>query len=119
MFRKLKRSFKELRYKLRRTIQRATRGYADEDVWNMDIWFLEIVPKMLRQLGGEKSMSFPGREPWDTPEKWSAELEHIACGFNELASMRDRPWDVARYQYDEIKKDAFDRFVAAFDDLWD
>ena len=119
MFRKLKRSFKELRYKLRRTIQRATRGYADEDVWNMDMWFLETIPKMLRQLGSEKSVSFPGCVPWETPEKWHAELEYIARGFEELLSIRDNPWYGARHQYVEIKRDTFNHFIAAFDDLWD
>ena len=119
MFRRLKRSFKELRHKLRSTIQRATHGYADENVWNMDTWFLEIVPKMLRELGGEKSMTYPGREPWETPEKWHAELEYIARGFEELHRLRENPWGVSAEIYEELKRDTFEHFIAAFDDLWD
>ena len=36
--------------KLKSKIQRFIRGYADEDVWQMDYWFINIIPKMLRQL---------------------------------------------------------------------
>ena len=30
--------------------QRAKRGYADIDVWDIDYWFMNIIPKMLTQL---------------------------------------------------------------------
>ena len=33
--------------------QRGARGYCDKDVWSIDTWFLDIMPKMLRQLKTE------------------------------------------------------------------
>lgn len=30
--------------------QRIKRGFADEDVWSIDIWFMNVMPKMLKQL---------------------------------------------------------------------
>ncbi len=34
--------------------QRAKRGYADCDLWNMDLWLLEIMPKMIDELARVK-----------------------------------------------------------------
>lgn len=44
-FRKEEEAFEE-----RASQQRAKRGYADVDVWNMDSWFLRTVSPMLKQL---------------------------------------------------------------------
>lgn len=44
-FRKEEEAFEE-----RSSQQRAKRGYADVDVWNMDSWFLRTVSPMLKQL---------------------------------------------------------------------
>ena len=30
--------------------QRATKGYCEKDVWNIDSWFLSIIPYMLEEL---------------------------------------------------------------------
>ena len=46
--------------------QRATKGYASRDVWNMCDYFLEIFPAMLRDLA-ENCQGFPGVEPFDLP----------------------------------------------------
>lgn len=40
----------DFKNKIKWTIQRARRGYSDDDVWNIDSWFLEIMPKMLKQF---------------------------------------------------------------------
>lgn len=34
--------------------QRASRGWADCDVWSMDDWFCDVVPGMLKQLADNK-----------------------------------------------------------------
>jgi hypothetical protein len=44
--------------------QRATRGWADCDVWSMDSWFMNVVPDMLRRLR-------------DTPHGYPSEFEHL------------------------------------------
>lgn len=39
-----------LRYKIKWAFQRMRRGFSDCDVWAIDVWFLKVIPKMLRQL---------------------------------------------------------------------
>lgn len=46
IFYKLRMAIKNLKWR----IQRFKRGYADIDVWDMDCWFMNIIPKMLKQL---------------------------------------------------------------------
>ena len=62
---------------------RATRGFAYIDVWNMDTYLAGIVPEMLRYLANNSS-GYPGREPWETPEKYSAALLDLASDFELL-----------------------------------
>ena len=49
---------KEKRIKLKYIIQRAKKGYSDYDVYEIDTWFLSIMPKMLNELI-KNSNSFP------------------------------------------------------------
>lgn len=69
--------FKDLKYCLRDAYQRITRGYADTDWFDMDSHLLELLPAMLKELAAN-SHSYPGHEPFDTPEKWSAWLNEMA-----------------------------------------
>ena len=46
IFYKLGMAVKNLKWR----IQRFKRGYADVDVWDIDCWFMNIIPKMLKQL---------------------------------------------------------------------
>ena len=117
MFRRLRMRLRDSLYDLKYRHQRAKRGYSDSDWFGMDSWFLEIIPKMLREF--PHGISYPGREPWETPEKWYAELEYIARGFEELRRLREEPWDVSAEVYEELKRDTFEHFIAVFDDLWD
>ena len=109
--------WRDFSYGLKYRRQRAKRSYSDADWFDMDSWFLEVIPKMLREFSN--GMSYPGREPWETPEKWHAELEYIARGFEELRRLRDDPWNVSAEVYEELKQDTFKHFIAVFDDLWD
>lgn len=59
---------------LKSKIQRFIRGYADEDVWQMDYWFINIVPKMLRQLR-DKGMGYPSK--FNSKEEWHDELNKM------------------------------------------
>ena len=38
---------KDLKYKIKYSLQRARKGYADEDLFSMYDWFMNIFPKML------------------------------------------------------------------------
>lgn len=57
--------------------QRATKGYCDADIWDIDIWFATIFPNMLIDLR-EKGCGFPGSEGAETPEKWAKILTEMA-----------------------------------------
>ena len=59
---------------LKSKIQRFIRGYADEDVWQMDYWFINIIPKMLRQLR-DKGMGYPSK--LKSKEEWHDELNKM------------------------------------------
>jgi hypothetical protein len=66
--------------------QRATRGYADCDIWNMDQWLLELLPAALNHLA-DHHYGFPGDEEFPTDEAWVNYLKEIAQLFyqaNEL-----------------------------------
>ncbi len=47
---KQKKTKKDIAFEERMTKQRAKRGYADIDVWNVYRWFYEIISPMLKQL---------------------------------------------------------------------
>ena len=38
---------KELKNKIKWALQRVKRGYSDYDVYDVDMWFLNIMPRML------------------------------------------------------------------------
>ena len=73
--------------------QRAKRGYADVDVWNMDSWFVRTMSPMLRQLRKEHhgfpSSFLSGYDP--TPEesdaanaKWEGILDRMIFLMDEM-----------------------------------
>lgn len=49
--------------------QRATRGWADRDVWSLDHYLLEILPEMVNSLR-ETTHGFPVNEKFSTMEEW-------------------------------------------------
>lgn len=65
--------------------QRMTRGYADVDVWWLGDYVQELLSKSIVQLA-QTCHGYPGRDEWDTPEKWEAFLlemaEHFKKGIN-------------------------------------
>ena len=87
--------------------KRATKGYAPRDVWNMDDWFLQVFPAMLRDLA-ENCHGYPGVAPFETPEKWEDWLREIA---DKLEWCREDIWEKDN-EYEEEYMKQFD------DDLW-
>lgn len=65
--------FRELKW----AKQRAIRGYADCDVWNMDVWFGYVVADMLDQLG-DTANGWPDRD-FKSFEDWKAWLHKTAA----------------------------------------
>lgn len=41
---------RNLKYKIKYKIQRAKKGYCDEDLFSIDAWFIDIFPKMLGEF---------------------------------------------------------------------
>lgn len=55
-FYRIRNTFRDAYYNLKYRCQRFVRGYADEDIWNVDNWFLEsmrkILPEYLKRSNG-------------------------------------------------------------------
>ena len=99
--------FKHGYYNLKAAWQRATRGYASRDVWNMCDYFLEVFPTMLRDLA-ENCHGYLGVVPFDTPEKWENWLREMA---DKLEWCREDKWEKDN-EYEEEYMKQFD------DDSW-
>ena len=87
----------QLRKNVKCAWQRATQGYCDSDVWNMDMWMLRVLPPMLMELANDPVGAYPGVEPFDTLEKWHFWLRSMAAKFIEL---RD-DWPETRNEYED------------------
>lgn len=66
--------FEDTWLNLKAAWQRATRGWADRDTWNLDSYLLEILPEMIDYLRTH-THSYPGYGEFDTPEKWDKFLK--------------------------------------------
>lgn len=71
---------------LRYHYQRATRGWADSDVWDISEYFLEVVPQMLRRLRNTKSgypsyFAIPERTDEQSVKMWDDILDEMIYGF--------------------------------------
>ena len=69
--------FRHLRINIRDVYRRAKYGWTYTDVWDMDNWIMNVFPPMLRHMA-DKGSAYPGREPFDTPEKWHKWLHAMA-----------------------------------------
>ena len=49
-FYRIRKTFKDACYNLKYRCQRFIRGYADEDIWNLDLWFVEAMKKLLPEF---------------------------------------------------------------------
>jgi hypothetical protein len=79
MFYRIKDFFKYLPKKIKWFFQRGIRGYSDNDVYELDYWFLKVIIPMLKQL--EKSnISYPANL---TMEEWHKILNKMIFYFTE------------------------------------
>lgn len=60
--------------------QRAFRGWADCDCWNIASYLVEIMPPMLQKFKAD-THGYPGWGQAATPEKWDALLDKMVEGF--------------------------------------
>lgn len=66
--------FEDTWLNLKAAWQRATRGWANRDTWNLDSYLLEILPEMIDYLRIH-AHGYPGYGEFDTPEKWDKFLK--------------------------------------------
>lgn len=77
LYYKIRNAIREARYNLKCKYQRAKRGYANGDVWDMDLWFIDTIKSMLIHLK-EHGCGFPME--FDNRYVWCAILdEMIGC----------------------------------------
>ena len=91
--------------------QRATKGYCFRDLWDIDCWFLDIMPRMLKEFR-DKTQGYPNS--YNSYEEWIAELDLMIETFNK-ATEEGKTLNVRG----ELTKKALTMFVNNFDDLWD
>ena len=124
---------------IKRIYYRARYGWAPEDTWNMDRWFLRVVPQMLHYFA-DHTHTYPGDDEFPTYISWQKHIHDIA-NMLENASYEARkakgvygPANLSDKEYaqlwiDEDKKlaeeqqvileDAFEMLSKVFFHLWD
>ena len=126
----LKQFFRSIKW----AYQRVTKGYCDRDVWDVQGWFLNTIPYMLKDLKNT-THSYP--LDFESPEEWKKILNKIAFSFEALNVDRFphyNPYDTndkkQRGDYmheeivfgnylDELKDNTFNLFNKYFWNLWD
>ena len=101
-------------------IQRGSRGYSEQDVWNLGSYLSSWLPKALRELKKSNSYtsSFDGWCKSMTQNEWRLLLEQMAQGFEEIniKGTRDFPkrWLKANLKKRRQRK----LFAFWFTNLW-
>lgn len=101
--------------------QRFFRGYADNDLWNLDYFYGQIITKSLRAFR-DKTCSYP---PTLTFEEWQGIIDDIIFAFEH----ESKDWYDLSLEEDKLtqeEKDAikervsrgFDYFKEYYRDLW-
>ena len=62
--------------------QRANKGYCFRDLWNVDLWFIEIMPKMIQELK-ERKIGYPA---YLSEKEWDSILDEMIQCFKEANS---------------------------------
>lgn len=124
---------------IKRIYYRARYGWAPEDTWDMDRWFLKVVPQMLHYFA-QHTHGWPESEQFPTYESWQKYIHNIAYMLENAsyeareakevygsADLSDR--EFARLWIEEDRKlaeeqqvileDAFEMLSKVFFHLWD
>lgn len=127
-------NIKELKYlprAIKYRFQRAFRGWADCDTWDMDFWFMEVMKPMLQHLRD----THQGHLGELTEEAWNVVLDRMIFLLTEMdentCSQQNTLWkgkdkdkalvreiDVCKYR-DACKDEFFRLFSKYFYNLWD
>ncbi len=102
-------------------IQRGRRGYADRDLWSLDWYLSDWMPKALRQLK-KHHMGYPGMEGANTDSEWKAILEKMAIGFEASNKQNEMVIPPTSKTYKKLQKqidEGLNLFVKWYGSLWD
>lgn len=113
-------------------LQRAQRGYSDSDTWNMFSWFLEIMPKMLKQFRNNLNgypdgvFNFPLmtrpviNDEKEEPEgmiKWKETLDRMIFLLEEMNENTCSVKNPYEKEYDKINSKFHNKYGFFGDDL--
>lgn len=108
---------------LKHAYQRVTKGYSYRDLWNIDYWFLTVVPKMLQEFSEIKYIGIPGslvakieaEHPEMTPDErdelavntWRYTCKQIAHLLSEGLEPKEQvnEYENEYWGWDDIKKE--------------
>ncbi len=102
-------------------IQRGRRGYADFDLWSLDWYLADWMPKALRQLKKNHN-GYPGIEGANSDAEWKAILEKMARGFEAINKQSDLLYGPSTKTYKKLQKtidEGLGLFVKWYGSLWD
>ena len=68
--------------------QRATRGYCDSDVWDLDTFYLDLFYATLIRFA-DTTNGYPGTDEFPTPESWDKYLRDMAIDFYRAQESND------------------------------
>lgn len=97
--------------------QRSNHGFCAPDVWDMDVFLINVIPAMLRKLA-ETVDSYPSS--YQSIQDWQETLTTLASKFEEVDLLSDTVLTVQRAEKrDALLKEAFCQLSDIFFDLWD
>lgn len=130
---KIKNTLEDIWYPFKYRCQRFARGYADEDMFNIDIWFVNMVKPMLVYLKDHGS-GFPGE--FDDEDEWHKVLAEMIncldlmdednvcnflgfCEIEDIMKMKTEDFKKVHDIINENKDRFFELFSKYFYYLWD
>lgn len=97
--------------------QRATKGFCDRDVWNLDSYYLNLFHATLCHLA-EHHYGFPGDDEFPTDDKWTEYLYDMAIKFYQANEANNYfPTPAAEKWWEDIKANGGD--VLTYDSPYD
>lgn len=109
--------------------QRGSRGWSEEDTWNLDTYIAEVLGGSLQYLS-ENNHGAPGGYPTENPEndtdfdQWDADLRRWATAFREYAEPVDAYLPYSEYWKEQERRTenmykALKEMTPWFGALWD
>lgn len=91
--------------KIKEKIQRATRGFSDLDVWNLDETLARIINEATFKLA-EEHKGYPDQIKGMTDKKWTAILYQISFGFGSYLEMRTGIYSPKEMEFKRLARES-------------